>query len=332
MAMPYFLTVLLALSLLFGGITGQLSAVSSAAMAGAQAAVELCLSMAGAICLWSGVMTLMDRCGLSQKLARLLRPVLRRLLPNASRDSETLAAVSANVSANLLGLGNAATPLGIRAATRMAEGCGGVASDELCRRVVLNTASIQLLPTTVAAVRSAHGCVTPFDILPSGWLSSALSVAAWGLRQRVDVYAALTDGAAEGLRVLLRIFPNLVALLTAVYMFRASGALDWLTALLAPVLTAIGIPPETTPLLVIRPLSGSGALAAGSELMETYGVDSAIGRTAAVMLGCTETTFYTIAVYFGAAGVRKLRYTIPAALTADLAGFLAAAWCVRFFF
>ena len=171
MAMPYFLTVLLALSLLFGGITGQLSAVSSAAMA-------------GAICLWSGVMTLMDRCGLSQKLARLLRPVLRRLLPNASRDSETLAAVSANVSANLLGLGNAATPLGIRAATRMAEGCGGVASDELCRLVVLNTASIQLLPTTVAAVRSAHGCAAPFDILPSVWLSSALSVAAGLLAAR----------------------------------------------------------------------------------------------------------------------------------------------------
>lgn len=184
MAMPYFLTALLALSLLFGGITGQLSAVSSAAMAGAQAAVELCLSMAGAICLWSGVMTLMDRCGLSQKLARLLRPVLRRLLPSASRDSETLAAVSANVSANLLGLGNAATPLGIRAATRMAEGCGGVASDELCRLVVLNTASIQLLPTTVAAVRSAHGCAAPFDILPSVWLSSALSVAAGLLAAR----------------------------------------------------------------------------------------------------------------------------------------------------
>ena len=364
MAMPYFLTALLMLSLVFGCITGQLSAVSSAAMAGAQAAVELCLSMAGAICLWSGVMTLMDRCGLSQKLARLLRPVLRRLLPNASRDSETLAAVSANVSANLLGLGNAATPLGIRAATRMAEGCGGVASDELCRLVVLNTASIQLLPTTVAAVRSAHGCAAPFDSCPlcgsprrcrwrrDCWRHGACkpyggadmdvtsllipllltTVAVWGLRQRVDVYAALTDGAAEGLRVLLRIFPNLVALLTAVYMFRASGALDWLTALLAPVLTAIGIPPETTPLLVIRPLSGSGALAAGSELMETYGVDSTIGRTAAVMLGCTETTFYTIAVYFGAAGVRRLRYTIPAALTADLAGFLAAAWCVRFFF
>ncbi len=184
MAMPFFLTALLMLSLVFGCITGQLPAVSSAAMAGAQAAVELCLSMAGAICLWSGVMTLMDRCGLSRKLARLLRPVLRRLLPNASRDSETLAAVSANVSANLLGLGNAATPLGIRAATRMAEGCGGVASDELCRLVVLNTASIQLLPTTVAAVRSAHGCAAPFDILPSVWLSSALSVAAGLLAAR----------------------------------------------------------------------------------------------------------------------------------------------------
>lgn len=184
MAMPYFLTGLFLLSLVFGCVTGQLSAVSAAALDGAQAAVELCLSMAGAICLWSGVMTVMDRCGLSAKLARLLRPILRRLLPKASRDSETLAAVSANVSANLLGLGNAATPLGIRAAARMAEGCGGVASDELCRLVVLNTASIQLLPTTVAAVRSAHGCTAPFDILPSVWLSSVLSVAAGLLAAR----------------------------------------------------------------------------------------------------------------------------------------------------
>ena len=185
MAMPYFLTGLFSLSLLFGCATGQLSAVSAAALTGAQSAVELCLSMAGAICLWSGVMTLMDRCGLSGKLAGLLRPLLRRILPNASRDRETLAALSANVSANLLGLGNAATPLGIRAATRMAQGCDGVASDELCRLVVLNTASIQLLPTTVAAVRSAHGCAAPFDILPAVWLSSVLSVSAGLLAARV---------------------------------------------------------------------------------------------------------------------------------------------------
>ena len=124
----------------------------------------------------------------------------------------------------------------------------------------------------------------------------------------------------------------LAALLTAVYMLRASGALDGLTHLLAPLLTALGVPPETAPLLVIRPLSGSGALAAGSDLMRQYGTDSYIGRCAAVMLGCTETTFYTVAVYFGAAGIRKTRYTVPAALTADAAAFLSAALAVRLFF
>ena len=156
--------------------------------------------------------------------------------------------------------------------------------------------------------------------------------ALYALCRRVDVFSALTTGAGEGLSVVLRILPPLVALLTAVYMLRASGALELLTELLTPVLTFLGIPPETVGLLLIRPVSGSGALAVGSDIMQTYGPDSTIGRTAAVMLGCTETTFYAIAVYFGAAGIKKIRYTIPAALTADLAGFLAAAWCVRWFF
>ena len=156
--------------------------------------------------------------------------------------------------------------------------------------------------------------------------------ALWALRKRIDVYDALTAGASEGLMVLARIAPSLIALLTAVYMLRASGALDGLTHLLAPLLTALGVPPETAPLLVIRPLSGSGALAAGSDLMRQYGTDSYIGRCAAVMLGCTETTFYTVAVYFGAAGIRKTRYTVPAALTADAAAFLSAALAVRLFF
>lgn len=166
------------LSVIFGLATGQLDAVSEAALSGASSAVELSLTMAGVLCLWSGVMEIMNVCGISDCLAMLFRPLLRRLLPQASRDSETLAAVSANVSANLLGLGNAATPLGIQAARRMAKGCDGVASDELCLLVVLNTASIQLLPATIASVRAAAGCETPFDILPAVWMSSALSVAA----------------------------------------------------------------------------------------------------------------------------------------------------------
>ena len=178
MAMAWIWTGMVVLSLIFGILSGNLDEVANAAMAGAQSAIDLSVSMAGMLCLWSGIMEIMNVCGLSRGLARAFRPLLRRLLPDASRDEETLAAVSANVSANLLGLGNAATPLGIRAARRMARGCGGVASDELCLLVVLNTASIQLLPTTIASVRAAAGCRTPFDILPAVWFASVLSVAA----------------------------------------------------------------------------------------------------------------------------------------------------------
>lgn len=178
MAMAWIWTGMIVLSLVFGIITGNLDAVANAALEGAGSAVELSLSMAGILCLWSGVMEIMNVCGLSAGLAKAFRPILRRLLPNASRDEKTLAAVSANVSANLLGLGNAATPLGIQAARRMARGCGGTASNELCLLVVLNTASIQLLPTTIASVRAAAGCATPFDILPAVWFASVLSVAA----------------------------------------------------------------------------------------------------------------------------------------------------------
>ena len=157
-------------------------------------------------------------------------------------------------------------------------------------------------------------------------------VAIWGMGRRVDVYNALTHGAEEGLRVLLRIIPSLVCLLTAVSMFRASGAAELFTALCAPLLDLLGIPPETAPLMLIRPVSGSGALAVGTELMTAYGPDSHIGRVAAVMLGSTETTFYTIAVYFGSAGIRETRHAVPAALTADLVGFAASAWAVSLLF
>ena len=156
--------------------------------------------------------------------------------------------------------------------------------------------------------------------------------AVFGMWKRVNVYDALSQGAKEGLDTLLGILPNLVGLLTAVYMLRASGLMEVLGEALAPVLERVGIPPETAAMLFIRPVSGSGALAIGSEIMASHGPDSYVGRVAAVMLGSTETTFYTIAVYFGSAGVRKTRYAIPAALIADLVGFMAAAWAVRIVF
>ncbi len=157
-------------------------------------------------------------------------------------------------------------------------------------------------------------------------------VAVYGCIRRVDIYDGLICGAGQGLSTMVRIAPALIALLTAVYMLRASGFLDLVEGWLAPVLHLLGIPPETVALLLVRPISGSAALGVGAELIETYGPDSTIGRTAAVMLGSTETTIYTVAVYFGAAKISKTRHTVPAALCGDLAGFISAAAAVRLFF
>ena len=167
------------------------------------------------------------------------------------------------------------------------------------------------------------------DLLVPGIIAG---VSCYGMAKGVDVYDALLQGAAKGLEILWRILPALVTLLTVVAMLRASGALDLATQWLAPLLGVLGIPPETMGLMLVRPISGSAALGVGSEIITTYGPDSQIGRTAAVMLGSTETTFYTIAVYFGAAGIKKSRYAVPAALCADLAGFFFGALTVRILF
>ena len=159
-----------------------------------------------------------------------------------------------------------------------------------------------------------------------------LGISLVALKRQEDAYDLLLSGAAEGLKMLLSIVPALVILMTAVSMLRASGAMELLSRLISPVFSFLGIPPETAILVLIRPISGSAALAVGSELMAIHGVDSQIGRTVAVMLGSTETTFYAISVYFGAAGIRKTRYTVPAALFADFVGFLMASWSVKLFY
>ena len=156
-----------------------------------------------------------------------------------------------------------------------------------------------------------------------------VSVCLLALRKKENAYSLLLDGAAEGLKLMVTLVPILILLLTGISMLRASGAIELLSHYLTPLLKWTGIPPETIMLMLIRPISGSGALAVGAELMATYGPDSRIGRTAAIMLGSTETTFYTISIYFSAAGIKKTRYTTPAALVADLTGFLMAAVTAR---
>lgn len=157
-------------------------------------------------------------------------------------------------------------------------------------------------------------------------------VCAWSLHKKEDFYSLLVLGAQDGLRLLFSMIPALLALMSAVSMLRASGLIDRMSLFLAPACRFLGIPSELVPLMLIRPVSGSAALAVGAELIATHGADSAVGQTAAVMLGSSETTFYTVSVYFGAAGIKKTRHTIPAALIADFCGFFAAAFTTRLLF
>lgn len=157
-----------------------------------------------------------------------------------------------------------------------------------------------------------------------------LLICLWALRKKENAYEHMLLGAQEGLKLLVSLIPTLVLLLTAVSMLRASGVIDYLSTWLSPLFSFVGIPPETALLVLIRPISGSAALAVGADLMALHGVDSYIGRTVAIMLGSTETTFYTISVYFGAAGIKKTKYTLPAALIADFTGFTMAALTARF--
>ncbi len=183
MLMSFIWLGMIAAALLFGSASGNSAAVSEAVFAGAQAAVELCLSISGALCLWSALMEVMKQSGLTESLSRLLSPLLRRIFPHSFADDECAGAISANFTANLLGLGNAATPAGLKAVECMKAipGC----ENELCRLVIMNSSSLQLIPATVAAIRGSLGSANPFDILPCVWLSSLFSVSAGLISARI---------------------------------------------------------------------------------------------------------------------------------------------------
>lgn len=173
MVMSWIFMGIVGISLVFSVVSGTTAAVAAATATGAQAGITLAISMAGSLCLWSGVGRLMDKAGMTGILSRILRPIISRIFPKTQKDPVLAGHLSANICANILGLGNAATPMGIQAAKRLAQ--GPIANDELCRLIVLNTASIQLIPATVAAVRTSLGCQTPFDILPAVWITSICS-------------------------------------------------------------------------------------------------------------------------------------------------------------
>ncbi|MBA53046.1 MAG: hypothetical protein CMK89_01190 [Pseudomonadales bacterium] len=367
----------------------------------AKLSVEIAIGLVGLLALWSGLFRIAEQAGLIAVLSRLLAPFFSRIMPEVPRGHAAHGAVTMNLAANMLGLDNAATPLGLKAmqALQSLNPTKHTASNAQILFLVLNTSSVTLLPVTIFMYRAQLGAADPTDVfipillatslstltgllavmllqkipfdrvvlgyllagalLMSGfvyWLSlipSAelgnvsqilangllLSVIALfigvGLWQRVAVYEEFVEGAKEGFETAVKLIPYLVAMLVAIGVFRACGALEYIIELIAALLSVLGVPTgfvEALPVALMKPFSGSGARALMLDVMNTHGVDSLAGRSAAVMQGSTETTFYVLTVYFGVVGITRIRYALWAGLLCDGVGMLAAITLGLWFF
>ncbi|MCP4327872.1 MAG: spore maturation protein [Alphaproteobacteria bacterium] len=392
----------------------------------AAGSVTLAIGLIGVMALFLGLMKVAEAGGLLRIIARTLRPIMVRLFPDVPADHPAMGAMILNMSANALGLGNAATPFGIRAMQELdrLNPCKGTATNAMALFLAINTSSVTLLPTGVIALRAAAGSNDPAGILPTtlfaticsttaaivaakvyqryfpfpprdhvpiseeeaaeaaaetptetddaidenpaeaypAWVSTLVilgivalipiaivygkSIAPWiipslmvgllgfGVARRVRVYESFVEGAKDGFQVAVRIIPYLVAILVAVAMFRASGAMELLIGPLGAITGLFGLPAEALPMALLRPLSGSGAYGVLASLINdpAIGPDSYVGYLVSTFQGSTETTFYVIAVYFGAVQVRRLRHALAAALTADLAGIAGAVFIVWFLY
>jgi spore maturation protein SpmA len=426
-------------AVVYGAFTGQMQAITDAVFESARSAVDLVIGLTGIMVFMLGLMRVARDGGLLRWIAGALAPLLRRLFPEVPSDHPAMGAMVMNFASNILGLGNAATPFGLKAMVELdrLNPLRGVASDPMVLFLAINTSAITLMPPSgTIAVRAAAGSADPFGIwvptliaticstlgavgafyllrrrpgfaarpladapadapppqaplpevpdetdllgasgappsaarralvtlvllalaaglaietarqlgqappfdvvkeLVRGWLFPLLIAALLlvGVAGRVRVYESAVAGAREGLEVAVRIVPYLVAILVAVGMFRASGALDLLIQLLDPLTSRIGIPGEVLPMALLRPLSGSGAFGVMSEILTTYGPDSFVGYLASTLQGSTETTFYVLTLYCGAAGIREVRHALLACLAGDFAGLLGATAACHLFF
>ena len=390
-----------------------MEALSKSMVQSATDSVELAIGLIGVMALFLGLMKVAEAGGLLRVVARLIRPLMVRLFPDVPAEHPAMGAMVLNLSANALGLGNAATPFGIRAMQELEtlNPKHGTATNSMALFLAVNTSSVTLLPTGVIALRAAAGSSDPAGILPTTLFATACStlvaiagakiyarffpfqgasiametespaaqeiekpdevdldtqrgypiwvsglaltlvlafipftilygkrISPWiipglmlgfllfGVLRRVSVYEIFVEGAKEGFQVAVRIIPYLVAILVAVGMFRASGAMDIMVRWLSIVTGKIGMPAEALPMALMRPLSGSGAYGILASIINdpSIGPDSYVGYLVSTLQGSTETTFYVLAVYFGAVQVRRLRHTLASALTADLAGIVAA--------
>jgi len=405
------------------GGTMPMQALSKAIVESSAEAVELAIGLIGVMTLFLGLMKIAEAGGLLKIIARLLRPLMVRLFPDVPCEHPAMGAMILNLSANVMGLGNAATPFGIRAMQELnrLNPSPGTATDAMALFLAVNTSSVTLLPTGVIALRAAAGSADPAAILPTtlfatacstlvailsakllarlyrtgaqtgaappetsirpeepaeadpppdpdpsgtypAWMSAIAlfgilalipltvvygqAVSPWiipglvagfvmfGFARRVRVYEVFVEGAKEGFQVAVRIIPYLVAILAAVAMLRASGAMEAMVKIVGPWTSRVGLPAEALPMAAMRPLSGSGAFALLASIINdpAIGPDSYAGRLVSTLQGSTETTFYVLAVYFGAVQVRRIRYSLAAGLLADIAGIFASVAACSYFF
>lgn len=386
---------------LVGGEGGVFAVLMKAAFDSAKLAFEIALGLTGVMCLWLGILKIGERAGFLELLARLLGPLFARLFPAVPQGHPALGSITMNMSANMLGLDNAATPIGIKAMKELQELNPNkeVASDAQILFLVLNASAVTLLPVTIFTYRAQLGAADPTDVfIPLlmatyastlagflfvsvaqriridavllAWILS-LSAAVGGIAlyfaslppesmaatsslvsnflllsiivvfllgamvRRVNAYEAFIDGAKEGFQTAVTIIPYLVAMLVAIALLRASGALGLAMDAARAGVAALGFDTrwvEGLPTMLMKPLSGSGARAMMIETMHAHGADSFAGRLASIVQGSTETTFYVLAVYFGAVGIRRVRHAVAGGLVADAAGFTAAVFAAYLFF
>jgi spore maturation protein SpmA len=392
------------------GEVSPMEALTKAMIESAAGAVELALGLIGVMTLFLGLMKVAEAGGMLTILARVIRPLMVRLFPEVPPDHPAMGAMILNLSANMLGLGNAATPFGIKAMQELdrLNPRPGTATNAMVMFLAINTSSVTLLPTGVIALRAAAGSTNPAGILPttlfatmcstvvaiiatrvyqrffalatavgqekdeaapaesaggypiwvsglalsflvaliplavffgkaiSPWIIPGLMVGflVFGIARRVRTYEVFVEGAKEGFQVAVKIIPYLVAILVAVAMFRASGAMETMVGWLGPWASRVGMPAEALPMALLRPLSGSGAfgILAATINNPAIGPDSYTGYLVSTLQGCSETTFYVLAVYFGAVQVRRIRHTVAAALTGDLAGVVGSVLACSYLF
>ena len=399
----FFLTAFVAaiFQFLINGQQDIFAALIKAGFDSAKTAFEIALGLTGVMCLWLGVMRIGERAGFLDLLARWLSPLFARIFPDVPHGHPALGSITMNMAANMLGLDNAATPMGIRAMQELQElnPDKDTASNAQIMFLVINASSVTLLPVTIFTYRAQMGAADPTDVfvpilmatycstlagflfvaavqrirldavvlawlggltllvgglatwflhLPAAELAARSSlisnllllslIAAFligALVKRVNAYEAFIEGAKDGFQTAVTIIPYLVAMLVAIGMLRASGALDMCMNGVRGLVTSIGWDPAWVnglPTMLMKPLSGSGGRAMMVETMQTFGPDSFAGHLSATVQGCTETTFYILAVYFGAVGIKRMRYAVAGGLVADLAGMVAAVFSAYLFF